>query len=53
MNYQPTVVPIIEANYDRFTPMERIIADFFIANQMDMDFSSKAMAAEKDGLRGI
>ena len=34
MNYQPTVVPIIEANYDRFTPMERIIADFFIANQM-------------------
>ncbi len=46
MNYQPTVVPIIEANYDRFTPMERIIADFFIANQKDMDFSSKAMAAE-------
>ena len=44
MDYRPTVIPVIEANYDRFTPMERIIADFFIANPQDMDFSSKAMA---------
>lgn len=45
MNYQPTVIPVIEANYDRFTPMERIIADFFLSNPKDMDFSSKAVAA--------
>lgn len=46
MDYRPTVIPIIEANYDRFTPMERIIADFFIKNTEDMDFSSKAMAGK-------
>ena len=44
MNYQLTVIPVIEANYHRFTPMERIIADFFIRNTEEMDFSSKAVA---------
>ena len=46
MNYRLTVIPVIEANYHRFTPMERIIADFFIANTEDMDFSSKAVAGK-------
>lgn len=39
-----SVVPIIEMNYDRFTTVEKSIADFFIHNQEKVDFSSKAIA---------
>lgn len=42
--YVKSVVPIIESNYDKFTPVERSIADFFIQNQTKMDFSAKAVA---------
>lgn len=39
--YVKSVVPVIESNYDKFTPIEREIADFFIHNQKKMDFSIK------------
>lgn len=42
--YIRTVVPIIEANYDKFTNVEKNIADFFIQNRTKMDFSAKAVA---------
>lgn len=44
MPYQNSIVPFIEANYDRFTSAERTIADFFISNGQEMDFSAKVMA---------
>ena len=31
--YVKSVVPIIESNYDKFTTVERNIADFFIQNR--------------------
>ena len=42
--YENSVVPMIEANYDRFTSVEKITADFFISNTKKMDFSAKEMA---------
>lgn len=42
--YVKSVVPIIEMNYDRFTSVEKSIADFFIQNKEKVDLSSKAMA---------
>ena len=42
--YVKSVVPIIEKNYDKFTTVEKSIADFFIHNQEKVDLSSKAMA---------
>lgn len=42
--YENSIVPIIEANYDRFTSAERTVADFFISNMREVDFSAKAMA---------
>lgn len=42
--YVKSVVPIIESNYDKFTNVEKNIADFFIKNRKQMDFSAKAMA---------
>ena len=39
--YVKSVVPVIESNYDKFTPVEKEIADFFIHNQKKMDFSIK------------
>ena len=40
--YVKSVVPIIESNYDKFTTVERNIADFFIQNRKKVDFSSKS-----------
>ena len=31
--YVKSVVPIIESNYDKFTAVEKVVADFFIHNQ--------------------
>lgn len=42
--YENSIVPVIEANYDRFTSAERTVADFFISNTVAADFSAKAMA---------
>lgn len=39
--YEKTIIPRIESLYENFTPLERIIADFFIHNTEKMDFSSK------------
>lgn len=39
--YQESVVPIIIDNYDNFTGVEKIIADYFIGNHNKDDFSSK------------
>ncbi len=44
--YVKSVVPIIESNYDNFTTVEKNIADFFIQNRKEVDFSAKAVAEE-------
>lgn len=43
-HYTKSILPIIEANYDKFPSAEKSVADFFIHNRKRMDFSSKAMA---------
>lgn len=42
--YAKSVIPSIESNYNKLTPAERTIADFFIHNQKKMDFSSQHIA---------
>lgn len=42
--YENSIIPVIEANYDRFTSVEKIVADFFIGNTKDMDFTAREMA---------
>lgn len=42
--YENSVIPLIEANYDRFTSVEKLVADFYISNTADMDFSAKCIA---------
>lgn len=42
--YEKSVIPIIESNYNKFTPAEKTIADFFIHNKEKMDFSSRHIA---------
>lgn len=44
MEYLKSVIPLIESNYDNFTTVERSIADFFIYNRDESDFSAKAVA---------
>lgn len=39
--YLNSITPIIEANYENFTSLEKTIADFFIQNQEKIDFSAK------------
>lgn len=39
--YVKSVVPVIESNYDKFTTVEKTIADFFIQNKEKSDFSVK------------
>lgn len=43
--YERTIISIIKANYNNFTSLEKIIADFFIHNKKDLDFSSKHIAS--------
>lgn len=42
--YSKSVIPIIEANYNNFTNVEKTIADFFIQNRTKEDFSSKVIS---------
>lgn len=42
--YVKSVVPVIEANYDNFTTVEKNIADYFIQNREKMDFSAKSVS---------
>lgn len=39
-----SVIPIIESNYNKLTPAEKTVADFFIHNKEKMDFSSRHIA---------
>lgn len=42
--YTRSIIPVIEYNYENLTTMEKNIADFFIKNKKQMDFSAKAVA---------
>lgn len=44
--YENSVIPIIESNYNKFTNVEKMIADFFINNQKKQDFSAKTIAEQ-------
>lgn len=37
--YIKSVIPVIESNYNKFTMVEKTIADFFINNKMKTNFS--------------
>lgn len=39
--YEKNIIPKIESLYSNFTPVEKNIADFFIHNTKNMDFSSR------------
>lgn len=41
--YSTTTIPLIEAKYNTFTQSEKEIADFFIKNTSETDFSAKAI----------
>ncbi len=45
MNIEKAVIPLIESNYHKFTLLEKTIADFFIHNKENVDFSAKNIAA--------
>lgn len=40
-NKLQTVIPLMESIYENFTPLEKTIADFFIKDKEEQDFSSK------------
>lgn len=42
--YEKSIIPILEANYENMTMVEKNIADFFISNKEKRDFSSKSMS---------
>ena len=41
ISFQNETKQTIEASYKKMTAVERSVADFFIGNKDDMDFSSK------------
>ncbi len=43
-DYRRTIIPVIEAAYDSMTNVEKRVADFFIANNDEMDFSARSIA---------
>lgn len=45
-SYDRDIIPHMEANYETFTPLERTIADYFIARPEHMDLSAKAVAKQ-------
>lgn len=42
--YGKNIIPHIESIYDSFTPLEKVIADFFIKNDEKVDLSSKSIS---------
>lgn len=42
--YEKNIIPHIEAIYESFTPLEKVIADFFIRGDEKDDLSSKSVA---------
>ena len=55
--YGSSVVPMIEANYEMFTVVEKTIADFFISNEKEMDAtcfrSISVTLCQENGLQRI
>ena len=43
--YEKNIITHIESVYSLFSPTEKTIADFFIHNQQNMDFSSKSISS--------
>lgn len=43
--FEKNIIPQIEALYSSFSPIEKVIADFFIHNKKQMDFSAKNISA--------
>ena len=43
-NYKKSIIPHIESIYNNFTDTEKLIADFFINNQAQQDFSAERIA---------
>lgn len=39
-----SIIPVIDVNYKQFSPAEKKVADFFIANDEDVDMSARSMA---------
>lgn len=44
--YVKSIIPIIESKYSSFTHVEKNIADFFLNNQKELDFSAQSIAQE-------
>ncbi len=44
MQYEKDIVPIIQLHYDSLSPVEKTVADFFMKNKTQMDFSAKNIA---------
>ena len=42
--YESSIIPLIEAVYDSFTPVEQNIANFFIHNDKETNFSARHVA---------
>lgn len=42
--YERTIIPVIESHYKNMSALEKNIADFFIKNHEQTDFSSKAIS---------
>ena len=51
--YVKSVVPIIESNYDKFTTVERNIADFFYTEQKESGFFIKIHFRETLRIRSV
>ena len=45
-SYIKSIVPIVESKYDSFTNVEKNIADFFLNNRREIDFSAQNVAKE-------
>ena len=45
--YAKTIIPTIEANYERYTETERHIADYFLKNDAIGDLSAECISTER------
>jgi len=44
IEYEKSIIPLIESKYDGFTNVEKTVADFFIANHKLQDFSAEKIS---------
>lgn len=44
--YAKSILPVIQSKYNSFTQVERSIADFFLQNRQQQDFSAKNIAGQ-------